>query len=289
MSLKTLKIPSSINAIGSNNLLFLIGGGAVAFAIYTFLTSRKGSPAPTAPAVVNKQSGRGPAGTDGYGGRYSYNPSAGKNYYPRVSSFMSRAYTTTTTTTDVTTLKNKVLQQIINGAESVTVVLNNLTTVKAEIETYTAQLQVVVDEQKAGRLSASQVASYLDEVVKKIAEKLQITLKQVQFPGPTGNPYEVPEYYNDYYKQYMEYMKQLMQRYYQYYQPSYQYYPGSMYNYYQPYQYQYPYPYYPTNQFGGQSSYGFQQGYNPYAYGSQMYGGQGTQGYGYGQSQYNFY
>lgn len=299
-----MKIPSVKN-VGSNNILFLVGGAAVAFAVYTFVTQGKGGLFPkAAPKAAGKKavavmpSASSISGSvDGYGGKYAYNPSNAKNYYPRVSTFMARAYATETPEQQLTSLKNKVLQNIINAAESVTTVLSNLETIKAEIETYTSKLQLAITEKTAGRITQGQIDAYLGEITKAIAEKLQITLKTNQFPGTTStNPFEVPQYYKDYYQQYMDYMKQLMERYYQYYQPSYQYYPGQQYNTYQPYQYQYPYPYYPSNQYGGQSSYGFAQGYNPYAYGygggyggNQMYGQQGTQGYGYGQSQYNFY
>lgn len=273
-------------------MLFVIGGGALLFAVYSFLKGR----GPAAKPVVATA---GPGGFTNLLGKSPYGPGA----YPRISnSLHARAYATTTTTDTVATLKNKVLQNILNGAESVSVVLGALETVKAEIETYTAKLQLVIDEKTAGRISQSQVDAYINEIVKAVAEKLQITLKQVQFPGwPSGSTTGsgVPDYYKDYYQQYMDYIKQLYENYYKYYQPSYQYYPGSQYNYYQPYQYQYPYPYYPAQQYGGMSSYGFSQGYNPYAYGmggyggqyggNMMYGQQGTQGYGYGQAQYNFY
>ena len=191
----------------------------------------------------------------------------------RISAYNTTTTTATPTTAETTTvnaLKDRIKKLIISSGENVTVVLTNLETIATEIDTYSAQLLLVVQQKAAGVLSETQVTQYIQEIMKTITTKLQIKLKEL--------PNSTPEYYQKYYQEYLDYIKSLNERYYDYYQPSYQYYPQQSYNYYQPYQYQYPNPY----QQAGQYPYSYpnysQQGYYNQYPGYQSYYPQ----YGYG-------
>ena len=173
-------------------------------------------------------------------------------------SMMTRSFTTDTTTPpDTTTIKKNILSMILNNAQNISSVIGALDTVNAKIETYTAQLQLVLQQKASGVLTQYQVDQYVRQLVIEIAEALQIQLVPYFTGGGSGGggtnedgSTGIPGYYNDY----MSYLNELYKRYYEYYQPSYQYYPGNNYNYYQPQQYQYPYPYMPSTQYPGQSS-----------------------------------
>ena len=173
--------------------------------------------------------------------------------------YAARAYDTTTTdatttstsTTPATTdpkiveLQNKILKMIVSGTTNVSTVLSNMDTIKANILTYTAKLQLAQQQLDARVITPSQMDQYLSSIVQEIATNLQITLN----PSFIGGNSSVPDYYQKYYQDYQNYINQLNSNYYQYYQPSYQYYPGQQYNYYQPYQYQYPNPYMSSGQY----------------------------------------
>jgi hypothetical protein len=251
-----------------NNILIILGGTTVAFLAYQYITNQqKLSPVV---ATVSKSKSK----------MKNIDVSTGKPYHRL--SMMSRSFEgteTPPTPPDTTTIKKNILSMILNNASNISTVIGALDTINAKIETYTAQLQLVLQQKAAGTLTQYQVDQYTRQLVIDIATALQIQLSPY-FTGSSGTNEDgstgIPGYYNDY----TQYLNDLYKRYYEYYQPSYQYYPGNNYNYYQPQQYQYPYPYMPSTQYPGQSSYGFNQGYYPYS-------GQPT--YPYGQSMTNQY
>lgn len=226
---------------------------------------------------------------------YAY---AARAYDATTTDVTSTSTSTTPATTDpkILDLQNRILRMIVSRTSNVSTVLSNIETIKAEILTYTAKLQLAQQQVDARVINTLQLSQYLTQIAEDIATKLQIQL------NPTATDNSVPQYYQQYYQDYQKYLNQLNSNYYDYYQPSYQYYPGQQYDYYQPYQYQYPNPYmssgqYPTNspyyqynQYQSQyPSYGYgQQQYPSYGYGQQQYYGYGQQypSYGYGQQYY---
>jgi hypothetical protein len=221
----------------------------------------------------------------------------GKRVANSDNAFKARAFETSTTTTTtptptttdpkITDMQNRILRMIVSRTSNVSTVLSNIETIKAEILTYTAKLQLAQQQVDAHVISPLQLSQYLTQIAEDIATKLQIQL------NPAYGDNSVPDYYQQYYQNYQNYLNQLNANYYDYYQPSYQYYPGQQYDYYQPYQYQYPnpymssgqyptnYPYYQYNQYPSSSSYGYGYGYG--------YPSSSSYGYGYGGGGYPQY
>lgn len=272
MSLTVKKLLSGNGLTKNNNLnnaIILVGGLSVAYIAYNFFMKPR-------EVVIPKSTNK------------NIDASTGKQY-PHLS-MMARSFEGTETTPpptppDTTTIKKNILSMILNNAQNISTVIGNIDTLNAKIETYTAQLQQVLQQKAAGVLTQYQVDQYTRQLVIDIAGALEIQLVPY-FTGTTGTNDDgstgIPGYYNDY----QSYLNELYKRYYDYYQPSYQYYPGQQYQYYQPYQYQYPYPYMSNTQYPGTSSYGFAQNYYPY---TQQYQQQYQQQnpyanyYGYGQ------
>lgn len=200
--------------------------------------------------------------------------------------------TTTTTGPTVQELKDKILQNIIQRAQDVNVVITNLQSINTKIETYNAKLELLSGEIAGSRLPDYVIQQYLQSIIKEIAESLQIKLNLPMAGGwggsyspwysdPLGgysnsNPYS--QYYDDYIKRLQEYYSQYM----------------NQFSYYSPQSYYYtPNYYYPqTNPY-----YSYQQSYNPqyqsynqqpYSQGYPDYGGYGgyPQSQGYGQYPY---
>lgn len=239
-----------------------------------------------------------------YGGIAAVSWLLATNYFKKGSplSFYTAYDTATTTTTSPTVqeLKDKILQNIIQRAEDVNVVITNLESIKTKIETYNAKLELLAGEIAGSRLPTSIIQQYLQNVIKEIADTLQIKLRLPLAGGfdPINggtNPYmdyyqnyvgNLQDYYGQYYNQFSYY-----DPYSQYYQPNY-YYPQTnpYYSYQQSYnpsltQYsQQPYSYgYPSygGTYGTGGSYYPQQGGYGGGYPQQGYGGSGGGG-GYG-------
>jgi hypothetical protein len=220
------------------------------------------------------------------------------NYFKKGNalSFYTAYDTTSTTTTSgptVQELKDKILQNIIQRAQDVNVVITNLESIKTKIETYNAKLELLSSEIAGSRLPTYVIQQYLQSIIKEIAEALEIKLNLPMAGGwggsyspwyngdPLGgyadsNPYS--QYYNDYIQRLQDYYSQYM----------------NQFSYYSPQSYYYtPNYYYPqTNPY-----YSYQQSYNPqyqsynqqpYSYGYPDYGGGGgyPQQGGYGQYPY---
>lgn len=247
-----------------NNALIILGGTTIAFLAYNYFINQQQKSQPSVIANAKQQLIK----------NKNIDPSTGKPY-PRLS-MMARSFNTdddpptTPTPPDTTAIKKNILSMILNNAQNISTVIAAIDTINAKIETYTAQLQLVLQQKAAGTLTQYQVDQYTRQLVIDIATALQIQLVPY-FTGSTGTNEDgstgIPGYYNDY----MSYLNELYKKYYEYYQPSYQYYPGSNYNYYQPYQYQYPYPYMSSNQYPGTSSQGFLNNYYPYQQQQQQY------------------
>lgn len=262
-----------------NNILIILGGTSLAFLAYTYFKNQRGGGGGIIIASKPKQ----PVVRIGNPVRKN------GNIHPLKLSMMSRSFNTDddddTTSPDTAAIKKKLLSMILNNAQNISSVIGNMDTVNAKIETYTAQLQLVLQQKALGVLTQYQVDQYIRQLVIDLASALQIQLVPWFTGGGTtgggsGGTNEdgstgIPGYYNDY----MSYLNELYKRYYEYYQPPVQYYPGQQYNHYQPYSYQYPYPYYPSNVYPGSSSQGFSQGYYPQLQ-SQF---PNQYGYGYGQ------
>lgn len=210
---------------------------------------------------------------------------------PEYAYYAARAYdatSTSTSTTPATTdpkildLQNRILRMIVSRTSNVSTVLSNIETIKAEILTYTAKLQLAQQQVDARVINTLQLSQYLTQIAEDIATKLQIQL------NPTATDNSVPQYYQQYYQDYQKYLNQLNSNYYDYYQPSYQYYPGQQYDYYQPYQFQYPNPYMSSGQYPTNYPYYQYNQYQSQQYPSYGYGGQGYGGYGY-PSYNNYY
>lgn len=207
------------------------------------------------------------------------------NAFSFYSSYDTTTTTTTTTSPTVQELKDKILQNIIQRAQDVNVVITNLQSIKTKIETYNAKLELLTSEIAGNRLPTSVIQQYLQSIIKEIAESLQIKLN-LPMAGGWGNYYSDPlggyadeNPYSQYYKQYI---KNLQDYYAQYY---------NQFSYYSPQSYYYtPNYYYPqTNPY-----YSYQQTYNPqyqgysqqpYSYGYPSYGGAGGYGGGYPSQQ----
>lgn len=222
------------------------------------------------------------------------------NYFKKGNafSFYSSYDTTTTTTTSPTVqeLKDKILQNIIQRAQDVNVVITNLQSIKTKIETYNAKLELLTSEIAGNRLPTSVIQQYLQSIIKEIAESLQIKLN-LPMAGGWGNYYSDPlggyadtNPYSQYYKQYIG----NLQDYYSQYYNQFQYYDPQSYWYTPNYYYPQTSPYYSYQQSYNPQ----QQAYNqqPYSYGYPQYGGYGGypqqnygQGYGYGGGGYGSY
>src|SRR5690349_21827033 len=159
------------------------------------------------------------------------------NYFKKGSPFsFYTAYDTSTTTTTtsptVQELKDKILQNIIQRAEDVNVVITNIQSIKTKIETYNAKLELLSGEIAGSRLPTSVIQQYLQGVIKEVADSLQIKLRLPLAGGfdPLNggtNPYldyyqnyigNLQDYYGQYYNQFSYY-----DPYSQYYSPSYYY------------------------------------------------------------------
>jgi hypothetical protein len=232
------------------------------------------------------------------------------NYFKKGNalSFYSSYDTTTTTTAGPTVqeLKDKILQNIIQRAQDVNVVITNLESIKTKIETYNAKLELLAGEIAGSRLPTYVIQQYLQSIIKEIAEALEIKLNLPMAGGWSGS--YAPWYngdplggwadqnpYSDYYQQYINNLKQYYDQYYgsysfydpqsMYYQPNY-YYPQT--NPYYSYQQTYNpgYQGYSSQQYGyGYPNYGYSQGGSPGYGGYTGQGGYGGQGYG----QYPYY
>jgi hypothetical protein len=218
------------------------------------------------------------------------------NYFKKGNalSFYSSYDTSTTTTSGPTVqeLKDKILQNIIQRAQDVNVVITNLESIKTKIETYNAKLELLSSEIAGSRLPTYVIQQYLQSIIKEIAEALEIKLNLPMAGGWSGSysPWYDPlggyadsNWYSQMYKQYIDNLQGYGQQYY------------SQFQYYDPQSYYYqPSYYYPqTNPY-----YSYQQTYNPqqqmynsqpYSYSYPQYGGYGGypqqnygQGYGYG-------
>ena len=227
------------------------------------------------------------------------------NYFKKGNalSFYSSYDTTTTSTTSPTVqeLKDKILQNIIQRAQDVNVVITNLQSIKAKIETYNAKLELLTSEIAGDRLPTYVIQQYLQSIIKEIADALEIKLNLPMAGGWSGSyaPWYDPlggyadsNYYSQLYKQYIDNLQGYGQQYYnqfQYYDPqSYYYQPNYYYNQTSPY-YSYQQSYNPGYQSYNQQQYGY--GYPNYGYSQYPqynYGGYTGQsgGYGYGGSYY---
>lgn len=213
------------------------------------------------------------------------------------------AYDTTTTTTSTTTsptvqeLKDKILQNIIQRAQDVNVVITNLQSIKTKIETYNAKLELLSGEIAGSRLPTSVIQQYLQSIIKEIAESLQIKLN-LPMAGGWSSPWSDPiggyadsNYYSELYKQYIQNLQNYGQQYYgqfQYYDPqSYYYQPNYYYNQASPY-YSYQQSYNPGyTQYSSQPwSYSYPSYGGTYGTGGSYYPQQGYGGGGYGQYPY---
>jgi hypothetical protein len=217
------------------------------------------------------------------------------NYFKKGNalSFYSSYDTTTTTTTagpTVQELKDKILQNIIQRAQDVNVVITNLQSIKTKIETYNAKLELLAGEIAGSRLPTYVIQQYLQSIIKEIAEALEIKLN-LPMAGGWGGSYS-PWYdplggyantnpYSQMYQQYIDNLQGYGQQYY------------NQFSYYDPQSY-----YYQPNYYYNQASpyYSYQQSYNPgltqyssqpWSYGYPSYGGTygsggygGSQGYG---------
>jgi hypothetical protein len=229
------------------------------------------------------------------------------NYFKKgdALSFYSSYDTSTTTTSGPTVqeLKDKILQNIIQRAQDVNVVITNLESIKTKIETYNAKLELLSSEIAGSRLPTYVIQQYLQSIIKEIADALEIKLNLPMAGGwggsyspwyngdPLGgwadqNPYS--QYYQDYIDRLQQYYGQYTNQFSfydpqsYYYQPSY-YYPQT-----NPY-YSYQQTYNPGYQGYSSQQYGYSYpnyGYSQYP--QQSYGGYPGQsgGYGYGGSYY---
>ncbi len=224
------------------------------------------------------------------------------NYFKKGNalSFYSSYDTTTTTTTAPTVqeLKDKILQNIIQRAQDVNVVITNLDSINAKIETYNAKLELLTSEIAGDRLPTYVIQQYLQSIIKEIADALEIKLN-LPMAGGWGGSYS-PWYSdplggysntNPYSQQYQDYIQNLQNYYQQYY---------GQYAFYDPQSY-----YYQASHFYPQTNpyYSYQQSYNPgytqyssqpWSYSYPSYGGTyGTGGSYYpqqgGYGQYGYY
>ena len=244
-----------------------------------------------------------------YGGIAAVSWILATNYFRKGNalSFYSSYDTTTTTTTSgptVQELKDKILQNIIQRAQDVNVVITNLQSIKTKIETYNAKLELLAGEIAGSRLPTYVIQQYLQSIIKEIAESLNIKLNLPMAGGWSGS--YSPWYgsgdplggwadtnpYSDYYKAYIDRLQQYYNQYYNqfsYYDPVSMYYqPSHFYPQTNPY-YSYQQTYNPGYQ--GYSSQQYSYGYPNYGYSQypqQSYGGYTGQngGYGYGGSYY---
>lgn len=225
-----------------------------------------------------------------YGGIAAVSWLLATNYFKKGDpfSFYTTAYDTTTTTTTtsptVQELKDKILQNIIQRAEDVNVVITNIQSIKTKIETYNAKLELLSGEIAGSRLPTSIIQQYLQGVIKEIADSLQIKLRLPLAGGfdpinGASNPYM------DMYQNYIDRLQQYGQQY------------NDQFGFYDPYSY-----YYQPNYYYNQTSpyYSYQQTYNPqlqgynqqpYSYGYPQYGGYGgypQQSYGQGYPSYGY-
>lgn len=210
------------------------------------------------------------------------------NYFKKgdALSFYTAYDTTSTTTTTsgptVQELKDKILQNIIQRAQDVNVVITNLESIKTKIETYNAKLELLSSEIAGSRLPTSIIQQYLQSIIKEIAAALEIKLN-LPMAGGFDPIYGASNPYMDYYQNYIDQLQQYYGNYYNQfglYDPqSYYYTPNYYYNQVSPY-YSYQQSYNPQ-----------QQMYNsqPYSYGYPQYGGYGGYPQSYSQQGYGSY
>lgn len=198
--------------------------------------------------------------------------------------------TTTTATPTVQELKDKILQNIIQRAQDVNVVITNLDSINAKIETYNAKLELLTSEIAGNRLPTYVIQQYLQSIIKEIADALEIKLN-LPMSGGWGGSY-APWYsdplggyadQNPYAQQYQDYIGRL-QDYYSQYMNQFSYYSPQSYYYTPNYYYPQTNPYYSYQQTYNPQYQGYSQ--QPYSYGYPSYGGAG--GYP-GQSGYGGY
>jgi hypothetical protein len=225
------------------------------------------------------------------------------NYFKKgdALSFYSSYDTSTTTTAGPTVqeLKDKILQNIIQRAQDVNVVITNLESIKTKIETYNAKLELLSSEIAGSRLPTSIIQQYLQSIIKEIAAALEIKLN-LPMAGGFDPLYGYNNPYMDYYQNYIDQLQQYYGNYYNQfglYDPqSYYYTPNYYYNQVSPY-YSYQQSYNPQQQMYNSQpySYGYPQygGYGGYPqsnYGQGYSGYPGQQGgYGYGSGGYGYY
>lgn len=195
--------------------------------------------------------------------------------------------TTTTTGPTVQELKDKILQNIIQRAQDVNVVITNLQSINAKIDTYNAKLELLTSEIAGSRLPTYVVQQYLQNIIKEIAESLNIKLNLPMAGGWGGSysPYysdplggyadqnSYSQYYQDYIRRLQDYYSQYSNQFAFYDPQSYWYTPNYYYNQVSPY-YSYQQTYNP-----GYQTYNSQQ----YSYSYPYYGNNYPQSQGYGQ------